>query len=204
MKLTEQPTKNIKCIIIDDEIEACDRLQCLLEKIPHITVLTSETNADNGIISVTKLNPDIVFLDIEMPVKNGFEVINGIKNNNIYPTFIFVTGYNQYAIKAIRNATFDYLLKPVDIDELRETIGRFCNVQKENLEKILPEKLKAKYFLTDREIDVVKLLLLGKTSRDIAEILFISKHTVDTHRRKILSKTKIDSTSILISNIYSL
>jgi len=126
--------KLIKCVIIDDEIEACDRLQSLLEKIPNVSVITAETKVETGIKKVIALSPDIVFLDVEMPKENGFEVVKEIRAKNVFPTFIFVSGYNQYAIKAIRSAAFDYLLKPVDIDELNETVVRYCNAQKEKLE----------------------------------------------------------------------
>ena len=189
--------KLIKCIIIDDEIEACDRLQSLLEKIPNISVITAETKVETGIKKVIAYSPDIVFLDVEMPKENGFEVVKEIRAKNVFPTFIFVSGYNQYAIKAIRSAAFDYLLKPVDIDELNETVVRYCNAQKEKLEIILPQKLKTQYSLTDREIEIVKLLMKGKSSGEIGELLFISKNTVDTHRRNILEKTGLKTTAEL-------
>ena len=115
----ETKAKTIKCIIIDDEKHACERLQELLEKISDVSITAYETSADKGIARVVKHSPDIVFLDVEMPGKNGFEVVKEIKSKNIFPTFIFVTGYSQYAIKAIRNAAFDFLVKPVDIDELK-------------------------------------------------------------------------------------
>lgn len=200
----KEETKLINCVIIDDEIEACDRLQSLLEKIPTVSVIAVETKVETGIKRVTELSPDIVFLDVEMPKENGFEVVKEIITKNIFPTFIFVSGYNQYAIKAIRSAAFDYLLKPVDIDELSETIVRFCKAQKEKLEIILPQKLKTQYALTDREIEIVKLLLRGRSSWEIGELLFISKNTVDTHRRNILEKTNTATTSNLISLIHSL
>lgn len=196
--------KLIKCIIIDDEIEACDRLQSLLEKIPTISIVAIESKVETGIKKVIEYSPDIVFLDVEMPKENGFEVVKEIRAKNVFPTFIFVSGYNQYAIKAIRNAAFDYLLKPVDIDELNETIVRYCNAQKEKLEIILPQKLKTQYALTDREIEIVKLLMKGKSSGEIGELLFISKNTVDTHRRNILKKTNTTATPNLISQILSL
>lgn len=194
----------INCIIIDDEIEAYDRLENLLKKIGRINVIAKATNAEKGIKKVVELSPNIVFLDVEMPIKNGFEIVKEIKNQKVYPTFIFVTAYEQYAIKAIRNAAFDYLLKPVDIDELKKTIERYLIKQKENQRVLLPEKLKTKYSLTDREVEIVKLLIEGKSSKEIGEILYISKHTVDTHRRNILSKTNTNSTSELISQILSL
>ena len=195
--------KLIKCVIIDDEIEACDRLQSLLEKIPTISIVAIETKVETGIKKVIEYSPDLVILDVEMPKENGLEVVKEIRTKNVFPTFIFVSGYNQYAIKAIRSAAFDYLLKPVDIDELREAIVRYANVQKEKIEIILPQKLKTQYSLTDREIEIVKLLMKGKSSGEIGELLFISKNTVDTHRRNILEKTNTTATPNLISQILS-
>ena len=138
-------TNNINCIIIDDEQEACDRFESLLSKIPGVEVTAKENNPEKGIKEVIKLFPDIVFLDVEMPGKSGFDVVSEIREMKVFPTFIFVTGYNQYAIKAIRNAAFDFLLKPVDIDELKEAINRFNNLQGEKQKNLLPEKLKSEY-----------------------------------------------------------
>lgn len=200
----EPETKNITCIIIDDEIEACDRLESLVNKIPGAIVKAKERNPGTGIEAVIKLSPDIVFLDIEMPGKNGFDLVREVREKKVFPTFIFVTGYDQYTIKAIRNAAFDYLLKPVDIDELKDAINRFKILQEEKQKIILPEKLKSQFSLTDREIEIIKLLLEGKSSQKISEILFISKHTVDTHRRNLLEKTGAESTKALIAYINKL
>jgi len=194
----EQSVKNIKCIIIDDEQEACDRLERLLIKIPGVEVIAKEKNPETGIKEAIRSFPDIVFIDVEMPGKSGFDVVAEIREKKIFPTFIFVTGYDQYAIKAIRNAAFDFLLKPVDIDELKVAIERFRVEQKEKQKIIVPEKLKVKYLLTEREIEIIKLLLEGKSSQEISEILFISKHTVDTHRRNILEKTGLKSSNELL------
>lgn len=185
---------NITSIIIDDEQEAGDRLESLLNKIPGVRVLLKERNPDAGINEIIRLSPDLVFIDVEMPGKSGFDVVNEIREKKIFPNFIFVTGYDQYAIKAIRNAAFDFLLKPVDIDDLKEAVNRFILLQKEKQKNLLPEKLKSQYSLSDREIEIVELLLEGKSSVEIAECLYISKHTVDTHRRNILEKTGTKTT----------
>ena len=190
--------KNIACLIIDDEQEACDRLESLLNKIENIDVIAKKTKAEDGIKTAIELSPDIIFLDIEMPGKSGFNIIKNIREKNFHPTFIFVTAYDQYAIKAIRSAAFDYLIKPVDIDELRSSIDRFILLKNEKHNFVFPERLKSEYSLTEREIEIIKLLIEGKSSKDIAEILFISKDTVDTHRRNIIEKTGVKSTSELI------
>jgi len=196
--MEDYPERTITCIIIDDEKDACDRLEHLLLKINSVKVLAKKTNAGDGIKTIFKLLPDIVFLDIEMSDKSGFDIIREVRSKKISPKFIIVTGYSQYAIKAIHNAAFDYLLKPVDIDELKASIDRYIDSQRKVNKQILPQRLKMQYSLTDREIDIVKLLLEGHSSRVIADILFISKHTVDTHRRNILGKMSMNSTSELM------
>ena len=191
--------QRVRCIIIDDERDACDRLENLLKKIPAVEVLSKETKAGNGVDLILDENPDIVFIDVEMPGMSGFDVIKEIKKTGNSPTFIFVTAYDQYAIKAIRSQAFDFLLKPVDIDDLKEAVDRFRKTKEEKQKKLLPEKLKKKYSLSDREIEIIELLLEGKSSQQIADKLYISKHTVDTHRRNIIEKTGVKNSGVLIN-----
>jgi len=194
----------INAIIIDDEKEACDRLESLLNNFKNVKVIAKIENAEYGIKKILELIPDFVFLDVEMPGKSGFDVVHEARKQNLTPTFIFVTGYNQYAIKAIHNAAFDYLLKPVDIDELKEAIKRFCCLREEKRQNNLPKNLKNKYSLTQREIEIIELLAQCKSSKEIANILFISRHTVDTHRRNILEKTGMKTTTELLSQIFKI
>ncbi len=192
---------DIKSIIVDDEREARDRLCELIKKIDGVVLLACEGEPETAIRKIVKFKPDIVFLDIEMPGTNGFEVVHEVRSSLVYPTFIFVTGYDQYTIKAIKNAAFDYLLKPIDIDELKESLERY---RKEKKLKLDPEAIKSKIqniLMTDREIEIIQLLIQGKTSKEIAAELFISKNTVDTHRRNILEKANLGSTPELISLI---
>lgn len=189
----------VSCLIVDDEKEARDRLRSLLEKFDYIKIVGQAVNAEEAIEKTIDLNPHLVFLDVEMPRKSGFDVVNELREKNLNPTFIIVTGYNQYAIKAIRNAAFDYILKPIDIDELREALGRYT-VQRDKISQ-LPESFILKYALTHREVEVVNLLLQNKSSVEIGEILYLSKHTIDTHRRNILHKTNSSSTFELVTLI---
>lgn len=187
--------KKITCIIVDDEKEARDRLEHLLKMLDDIEILEKEGNSGIAVKKITELKPDIAFLDIEMPGKSGLEIVEEVRANHIFPTFIFVTGYNQYTLKAIKKAAFDYLLKPVDIDELRETIERFKKqslaISSENTDNNI-------YNLSDREKEIIKLIVQGKTSKEIGEQLFLSKHTVDDYRRKILEKTDLKSSTQLV------
>jgi len=117
--------ERITAIIVDDEPAARDLMANLLSDFADIQVLAKDNNVNKGINSICKYNPDLVFLDIDMPRKNGFDLVREIKELGIIPTIIFVTAYNQYAIEAIKHAAFDYLVKPIDIDDLKQSIERF-------------------------------------------------------------------------------
>lgn len=118
-------TSKIKSIIVDDEQNAIDVFLELIEDIDDIEVLATATNVDDAVDVIVKLRPELIFLDVEMPDKDGFDLIHEIQNFEIKPAIIFVTAFNEYAIKAIRHAAFDYLLKPVSAVELEKSIERF-------------------------------------------------------------------------------
>src|SRR4026208_563490 len=100
----------IKAIIIDDEIHCRKTLGMLLkEYCPGVEVTEQCGEAESGLAAIQRLKPDLVFLDIEMPNMNGFEMLE--KLPEIHFEIIFTTGYDQYAIKAIRFSALDYLLK---------------------------------------------------------------------------------------------
>ena len=191
--------KKITCIIVDDEKEARDRAECLLKMFNEIRIIAKIGDSDIAIKKIIEQKPNIVFLDIEMPRKNGFDIVKEIKQNNIFPTFIFVTAYSQYAIAAIKNAAFDYLLKPVDIDELKETIERYKTGKKIEINTETAGEINLKSVeLSNREKEIIRLIAKGKTSKEISKIICLSKNTVDTHRRNILKKTGLKSTTELI------
>lgn len=107
----------INAIIIDDEKDGAEVLQFLVkENCPTINVLRLEHSVEDAITSIQKLKPELIFLDIEMPTGTGFDVIQATKEIG-YET-IFITAYEHYAIKAFKTNAIDYLLKPVDVDEL--------------------------------------------------------------------------------------
>ena len=180
--------KNIRCILLDDENEAIDRLESLLLKIEGVEILSKFTNAILAIEDVLSKKPDLVFIDVEMPRKTGFEIVEDIRSNHCYPTFIFVTAYNQYAIAAIKKAAFDYLVKPVSLDELKQSVQRFRS-ESVNHKTIKLSECAICSSLSEREKEILLLVIDGKTSKEIANLLFITKATVDFHRKNILSKT---------------
>ena len=190
--------KHITCIVLDDEKEARDRLVILLSKVEGIKIIGIEEEPEKAIKSISQKLPDLVFIDVEMPRLTGFDVVKEIRKNNVNPNFIFVTGYNQYAIKAIKKEAFDYLLKPVDIDELNETLNRYKSNLNTRLKENKSKNSEVLMLFSKREIEIIKLLAEYKTSKQIAEKLFISKNTVDTHRKNILEKARLHKTAELI------
>lgn len=113
-----------RALVIDDEPRACHILEILVQKhLPEITTFRRATTPTEGITTINTFKPHLVFLDIEMPLQNGFDVLNAI--NDIDFEVIFTTAYSQFAIQAIKVSALDYLLKPIDIDELRLAFEKF-------------------------------------------------------------------------------
>ena len=114
----------LKALLIDDEQRATDALRLMIVKgIPEITEIMVCNDSREAAAKIHQFQPGLVFLDIQMPHLNGFEVLEKIPNKNF--KIIFTTAYNEYAIQAIRYSAFDYLLKPIDMEELQAAVQRF-------------------------------------------------------------------------------
>ncbi len=123
LKSVLSSTTQISAIIIDDEERARAALSSLLEKFcPEVTIVASCANVPDGVLAINKLRPMLVFLDIDMPEYNGFELLNFFREVDF--EIIFVTAYNEFALKAFEVSAVDYLLKPVDIDKLKAAITK--------------------------------------------------------------------------------
>jgi two-component system, LytTR family, response regulator len=144
-------------IIIDDEPNAVDLLALrLAQKCPQVEIVATCTSSVKGVEAIKKHKPDIVFLDIEMPQMNGFQVLEAV--DDIQFALIFVTAYDKFALKAFRYSAIDYLLKPIEVEELIEAVKKVERLQqtskeqiklfKENYSstnKILPDKIALPY-----------------------------------------------------------
>jgi two-component system, LytTR family, response regulator len=132
---------NIKAILIDDEQHNLDNLQALLRVYcPQVEVCGTSLNAEDGKTLLYTRKPDLLFLDIQMPGQNGFDLLSSIHQYDF--EVIFVTAYDGYAIQAMRFAAVDYLLKPVDIAELQSAVDRAMKqrrlkVQNQQLENLI-------------------------------------------------------------------
>lgn len=113
----------MRAIIVDDEKHSRDALQSMLAKYcPHVTVQALCCNGEEALQAIHQLTPEIVFLDVEMPVLDGFQVLEACRQ----PQFavIFITAYDQYALQAIHHSALDYLLKPIDAQELQSAVDK--------------------------------------------------------------------------------
>lgn len=122
----------LKAILVDDEEGARDVLQNLLVRFcPDVDLIAKCENITNAVEVITRENPDLVFLDIEMPNYAGYEIVNFFKE--IHFEIIFVTAYDQYAIKAFEISAIDYLLKPIDIERLKLSVAKV--LQRRNIQQ---------------------------------------------------------------------
>jgi two-component system, LytTR family, response regulator len=110
-----------KAIIIDDERLARNELKKLLGEYPEIEVIDEAANVDEGIQKIESLNPDLIFLDIQMPGKTGFDLLREL---NRTPEVIFTTAYDEYALRAFEVNALDYLLKPIEPKRLADAIHK--------------------------------------------------------------------------------
>src|SRR5215813_2263503 len=116
----------IRAIIIDDERLARNELKKLLLDFPEIEVIAEAANASEGIEKIDSLNPDLIFLDIQMPGKTGFDMLSELERA---PNVIFTTAYDEYALKAFEVNALDYLLKPVEPKRLADAIQKLHFVE---------------------------------------------------------------------------
>lgn len=192
----------IKAIIVDDESNAVKNLKWELENFcKDIEVIDSFTNPVEAISAINYLKPDCVFLDIEMPEMDGFQLLASLKYRNF--DLIITTAFDNYAIKAFKEHAIDYLLKPIDSDDLTESVERVrANKSKNGLgfeiKKVLesitpiPERHKIAIPLSGKTIFVEsEEIIYCKSSGNYSEIYF------KDHKTEILSK-KLKDVELII------
>jgi len=175
--------KTWKTLIIDDEQLARQRLARLLETYEDIHIIGEAVNGQDGLEKTEKLLPDLIFLDVEMPVFNGFEMLRQLVHQ---PKVIFTTAYDQYAIKAFEEETIDYLLKPVEKERLEKTIKKLRQNQYQPA-AFLPLEALLKHLQVKKEIKTLTVkigdkILLVKLDSIIyidAEDKYVFLHTAD-------------------------
>mgnify|MGYP000965561212 CR=1 FL=1 len=123
--MSGRATISVPTVLADDEPLAIDELAYLLREFPEIDVVGTAGNGVEAVERIESLEPDLVFLDVQMPGLDGLGVINRLRERQApMPAFVLCTAYDQYALEAFKLEALDYLLKPVERDRLALTIGR--------------------------------------------------------------------------------
>lgn len=171
----------IRAILIDDEIFNLENLQTLLEKhCPQVTIIASAQNVDDALDAVVKHSPNLLFLDIQMGNKTGFDVLKQLPTRNF--EVIFVTAFDQYGIQAVKFAALDYLLKPIDIEELILAVNKAENklstkVQTSQLDFLLQQLKKS-----ETKVSKIALQMQGEIRYvNLSEIIRCEADNTYTH-----------------------
>jgi two-component system LytT family response regulator len=193
----------IRTLIIDDDPFIRDLLKDKLEQyIPEVQLLATADNGGEGIKLINKYQPDLIFLDVEMADMTGFEMLTRLNNYNFQT--IFITSYKHYAIKAIRFNALDYLVKPIDLGELKAAIKRYLRWS-ENPEDHNPI-LTALSNMTETNIGNQVLVLQtqeGTLKLPIKQIIRVEGERnysyiyLDNGKRKLTTKTLGDMEDLL-------
>lgn len=197
-----------KTIIVDDEKGCRDTLQSLLSNFPEINVIAQASSTNEAQELIQNLQPQLIFLDIEMPGGNGFELLENFSPINF--DIIFTTAYDQYAIKAIKYSALDYLLKPIDPDELAISIKRFAtkkhdqnlinNQFKTLLTNISEESAHHKIAVPDGE--GINFIKVNNIIRFQSEGSYTYMHTTEHSKPILISKPMGDYQEMLSSDSF--
>lgn len=172
-----------RTIIVDDEQLARQRLIRLLNSNEQINIIGEAVNGKDGLEKIEELKPDLIFLDIEMPVLNGFDMLSQLKHK---VKVVFTTAYDQYAVKAFEEESIDYLLKPFESGRLEKTLKRLQQTPYQQpvclpLKRLL-EHSPVKKNITSLTVKIGDKILLIKLDRIVyidAEEKYVFIHTVD-------------------------
>ncbi|HHW38343.1 MAG TPA: response regulator transcription factor [Bacillales bacterium] len=167
---------SIKTVIVDDELYNRDELKFLLESHPSIQIIGEAETGEAAIMKSIQLQPDVVFLDVEMPLMNGIEVAKALIELKKPPLIVFATAFPEFAVEAFRYDAIDYLLKPYDEEQLKETIERIERKLSTPIQNQIPEKPTGKLAVdADGEIfyldpnDILYIFREEKITRIIAK-----------------------------------
>jgi two-component system, LytTR family, response regulator len=186
--------EQLKAILVDDELPSLQNLeQKLIEFCPDIHIIASAQKPEDAIQLIEQMHPDVVFLDIEMPRMNGFKMLEEIKEKDF--DIVFTTAYNHYAIDAVRISAFDYLVKPIAIKDLQDSVARLLKAQS----KQTPEKLDVlRQNLSDSRSQSDKITISTNEGVEFFEINQIIRIESSSNYSKIFFK---DGKNMLVTKL---
>lgn len=203
---------NVRVLIADDHQLVIDGLSSFVNNTDGFELVATAANGAEAIENIDLFNPHVVLLDINMPILDGIQALEKIKKNSVPPKIIMLTMHDETSIikKVMQLGADGYLLKTSDKDEVITAIQKVSLGQKYFSSEValaLAEGKKGKSSsndkakmaeLTEREIEILKLIAEGFSNKEIGEKLFISHRTVDTHRTNLAKKLEVKNIAGLI------
>jgi NarL family two-component system response regulator LiaR len=198
-------SERIRVLVVDDHTVVRDGLNALLSIEPGIEVVGSAADGFEAVRLARELHPDVILLDLVMPKMDGVQAINAIKADDPFAKILVLTSFaeNHQVFSAIKSGAIGYLMKDTSADELiqavRDTYANRPALQPEIARKLMhdiqnPESQKPdETALTDRELEILRQVALGRTNQEIADELVISERTVRTHITNILAKLRLSN-----------
>lgn len=199
--------QHISLLIVDDHPVVLEGMKALLSDIASVTVKACCHDGDSALRFLTEENVDVVLLDINLPDMSGIDLCKQIKQLYPHTHLIGISNYNERSMitKMLQNGANGYVLKNAGAEEIMDAIRSVVNkkvyfspeVQQSLFEAALHDPMNLPK-LTRREQEVLRCIAEGKTTAEIGEMLFISPHTVETHRRNLMQKFEVSNAAALI------
>ena len=197
--------KAIKVFIVDDHYMIIEGMRSMLQNEKGIELIGHATNANSCMAFLQMQQPDVILMDISMPDKNGIDLCKEVKERYPAIAVIGLSTFNQQSFikKMMENGALGYVLKNASLKELLEaieTVAKGKNYLSHEAAQAMIQHSDSnnKPVLTRREIEVLQLIAEGLTNHEIAEQLFVSVFTVDTHRKNLLAKFQAKNIAMLI------
>jgi two-component system response regulator NreC len=197
----------IKIIVTDDHQLFREGIISLISKDPDIEVLSEAASGEELMQQLEEYQPHIVLIDISMPGDSGLDIIQKAGKRFPKVKFIVITMHaeGQYVVKAVKHGAAGYLLKNSDESELLQAIHKVFEGRKyfnSQISELMIGNMaiagESDKKLSEREIEVLNLVSEGKTTKEIADLLFVSTRTVETHRNNMMKKLQVQNTAELI------
>ena len=201
----------IKIVIADDHSIIREGIKSVLSNHPQYEVSGEASNGEEALELVRKFKPDVLLLDISMPKVSGLDILTSVKNSSAKTKIIMITVHKMgaYVIKAVRQGVSGYINKENVVEELIPALAKIISGKtylgetisdylSEIMVKSEKEALSYTKILNEKELDVLRLTAEGKTAQEVADILFLSRRTVENYKNNILKKLNLHKTSDLI------